>query len=111
MTDTKSDGMKPLAATNNLDKKTSRVIELQRKLQYQLKFDVVEELVALYRDSDTKPADKRAILCELLRYQFPQLKAIEIDQREGEKICVNITFPDDSRKVVDVNKVINDAYV
>lgn len=96
------DGIKPVGETTNLDKRTSRVMELQRQLQYKLKFDVVDELINLYRDPDTKSSDKRQILETLMRYLFPQLKAMEIDGREGEKICVNITFPDDTVKSVNV---------
>jgi hypothetical protein len=98
-------GMKPLNETTNVDKRTSRVLELQRQLQYKLKFDVVDELINLYRDEDTKSSDKRQILETLMRYLFPQLKAMEIDGREGEKICVNITFPDDSKKSVKVDSL------
>jgi len=97
----------PVRATSNMDKRTSRVIELQRQLQYKLKFNIVDELIDLYRCGSTKPADRIRILLELLRYQFPQLKAIEVDQREGEKIHVNITFPDDTtKKIVDVEKTL-----
>lgn len=101
--------MKPLTPSSNLDKKTSRAIELQRQLQYKLKFNVVDELIDLYRDPDTKSSDRRAILTDLMRYLYPQLKAMEIDQREGEKINVNIMFPDDTTKKVDVDKTIADA--
>lgn len=91
---------KPLPATDKMDKKTSRAVELQRTLQYKLKFNVVDELIDLYNDSSTKTPDKIRIALELMRYLYPQLKAMEIDQREGEKICVNITFPDDQKKTV-----------
>ena len=97
----KEDVYKPLAPTNNLDKKTSRAMELQRQLQYKLNFNVVDELISLYNDSSTKNSDRRAILTDLMRYLYPQLKAMEIDQRDGEKINVNITFPKDC-KVADV---------
>jgi len=100
--------MKPLTPSSNLDKKTSRAIELQRQLQYKLKFNVVDELIDLYRDPDTKASDRRAILTDLMRYLYPQLKAMEIDQREGEKINVNIMFPDNTTKNVDVDKAIAD---
>ena len=85
--------MNPLKPTNNVSKKTSRAVQLQRMLQYKLKFDVVDELIDLYRDPDTKAGDKRQILSDLMRYLYPQLKAMEIDTREGEKINVNIVFP------------------
>lgn len=101
---------KPLPATDKLDKKTSRAIELQRTLQYKLKFNVVEELIDLYNDPSTKTPDRIRIALELMRYLYPQLKAMEIDQRDGEKICVNITFPDDKKQTVnmdDVTKVSN----
>lgn len=97
------DGIKPLVPTNNLDKKTSRVLELQRLLEYRFKFDVVEELINLYSDEETKNSDKRQILETLMKYQYPQLKAIELDSRDGEKICVNIVFPDDTSKSVRVS--------
>ena len=99
--------LKPLEASSNTSKKTSRAIELQRMLQYKLKFDVVGELVDLYRDPDTKPSDKRQILTDLMRYLYPQLKAMEIDTRDGEKICVNIVFPDDKKQTVGVEEAIN----
>jgi len=97
------EGLKPLNPTNNLDKKTSRVLELQRLLEYRFKFDVVEELINLYFDKETKNSDKRQILETLMKYQYPQLKAIELDSREGEKISVNIVFPDDTSKSVRIS--------
>ena len=95
--DSRFDGMKPLQPTDNLDKKTSRVYELQRLLQYRFKFDVVEELLKLYADPDTKNSDRRQILEALMSRLYPQLKAMEIDTRDGEKICVNIVFPEDKK--------------
>jgi hypothetical protein len=99
--------LKPLEPTSNMNKKTSRAVELQRMLQYKLKFDVVGELIDLYRDPDTKPSDKRQILTDLMRYLYPQLKAMEIDTRDGEKICVNIVFPDDNKKKISVDDAID----
>ena len=89
--------MKPLNPTSNLNKKTSRAMELQRILRYKLKFDIMDELISLYRDGEIKDTDRIRILTELMRYQYPQLKAIELDSREGEKINVNIVFPADKK--------------
>lgn len=86
--------MKKPEPSSDFNKKTSRAVELQRLLQYKLKFNVVEELIDLYRnDDDMKPSDKRQILADLMKYLYPQLKAMEIDTRDGEKINVNIVFP------------------
>lgn len=95
---TKEFEMKPLEPSSNLNKKTSKAIELQRLLQYKLKFSVVEEIIKLYRSKDLKDADRVRIALELMRYQYPQLKAMEIDNREGEKINVNIVFPEQAQK-------------
>ena len=82
----------PLKPSANVNKKTSRAAELQRLLEYKLKFNVVEELIGLY--PTLKPGDQRQVLADLMRYLYPQLKAMEIDNRDGEKICINVTFPD-----------------
>ena len=95
--DLKDAVFKPLGPSSNLSKKTSRAVELQRQLQYKLQFNVVDELIDLYRDPETKPADRRQILTDLMRYLYPQLKAIETDTREGEKINVNIVFPESKK--------------
>ena len=89
--------------TNNVSKKTSRAAELERLLQYKLKFNVVEELIDLYRGGDLKPADQRQILADLMRYLYPQLKAMEIDTRDGEKINVNIVFPGGEKPEIKVD--------
>lgn len=76
--------------------------------QYKLKFNIVDEPIDLYRCGSTKPADRIRIL-RTSSLSVSQLKAIEVDQREGEKIHVNITFPDDTtKKIVDVEKTINE---
>ena len=85
--------MKKPTPSSDLNKKTSRAVELQRLLQYKLKFNVVEELIDLYRCGDLKPSDQRQILADLMKYLYPQLKAMELDTRDGEKINVNIVFP------------------
>lgn len=96
--------MKPLNPSSNLSKKTSRAMELQRTLKYKLKFDILDELIKLYRDGELRDNDRIRILTELMRYQYPQLKAMELDTRDGEKINVNIVFPND-RKEVSVDEV------
>jgi|WetSurMetagenome_2_1015567.scaffolds.fasta_scaffold971611_2 hypothetical protein len=88
----------PVSDTN---KKTSRAVELQRLLQYKLKFNVVEELIELYRSGDIKGSDQRQILSDLMKYLYPQLKAMEIDTRDGEKINVNIVFPDSTKSSIE----------
>lgn len=90
--------LKPVADTS---KKTSRALELQRMLQYKLKFDVVGELIDLYRNGDLKESDKRQLLSDLMRYLYPQLKSMEVDTRDGEKINVNIVFPDSIKNLSD----------
>ena len=86
------------APSSDMNKKTSRAVELQRLLQYKLKFNVVEELIDLYRCGELKPSDQRQVLADLMKYLYPQLKAMEIDTRDGEKINVNIVFPDSNNK-------------
>lgn len=98
LVDHRSFEMKKPEPTSDTSKKTSRAVELQRLLQYKLKFNVVEELIDLYRtDMEMKPSDKRQILSDLMKYLYPQLKAMEIDTRDGEKINVNIVFPDSTK--------------
>lgn len=95
---------KPLEPTSKVDKKTSKAAELERLLQYKLKFNVVEELVDLYRSGELKPADQRQMLSDLMRYMYPQLKAMEIDTRDGEKINVNIVFPGGEKPEIKVEE-------
>jgi hypothetical protein len=83
---------KPRGSTTNTGRK-SKAVELQRMLKYKLKFDVVEELIDLYQNNKTTNSDKRQILTDLMRYLYPQLKAMEIDTKQGEQIKVNIVFP------------------
>ena len=95
--------MTPLKPTSDINKKTSRAIELQRLLQYKLKFNVVEELIELYRSGELKSSDQRQVLSDLMRYLYPQLKAMEIDTRDGEKINVNIVFPGGEKPEIKVD--------
>lgn len=97
------DEMKPLSPSSNLSKKTSRAMELSRTLKYKLRFDIIDELIKLYRCGELKDADRIRILTELMRYQYPQLKAMELDTREGERINVNIVFP--PKKVMEANDI------
>ena len=97
---------KPLEPTSNTSKKTSKAAELQRLLEYKLKFNVVEELIDLYRCGELKPADQRQVLSDLMRYLYPHLKAMEIDTRDGEKINVNIVFPGGEKPEVKVEEVL-----
>lgn len=103
-TDNKDMVFKPLEPTSKVDKKTSKAAELQRLLEYKLKFSVVEELIDLYRSGELKPADQRQVLADLMRYLYPQLKAMEIDTRDGEKINVNIVFPGGEKPEVKVEE-------
>lgn len=95
---------KPLEATSKMDKKSSKAAELQRLLEYKLKFNVIEELIELYRSGELKPADQRQMLSDLMRYMYPQLKAMEIDTRDGEKINVNIVFPGGEKPEIKVEE-------
>lgn len=89
------------APSRNTDKKTSRAMELQRLLEYKLKFNVVEELIQLY--PDLKASDKATTLIKLMSFLYPQLKAVEVDTREGEQIKVNIIFPGQEPQPITVN--------
>lgn len=70
--------------------KHGRSAELMRQLKYELDFDAAQELVKLYRNTGAKFGDKIKIAQELMGYQYPKLKAIELAARQGEAVVFNI---------------------
>ena len=79
--------------------KMSKTEELMRRLKHQLKFDVVDELVRLYHDPETKNSDRKAILLALMAYQYPALKAVDEGGSSGETISVTIVTPDQHKEI------------
>lgn len=70
--------------------KKGRSAELMRKLKYELDFDALEELIKMYRGKGSKPSDKMKIALELMSYQYPKIKAVELTHNAGENVVFNI---------------------
>ncbi|KYC52211.1 MAG: hypothetical protein AMQ22_00938 [Candidatus Methanofastidiosum methylothiophilum] len=85
---------KPVTPTTNCSR-TSKTAELHKLLKYTLRFDPLEELLALY--PKLKESDKKQVCLDLMRFLYPQIKAVELDQHMGEKVNVNIIFPEDKK--------------
>lgn len=79
---------KPAPVKGN--QKKGRSADLMRKLKYELEFDAAEELVRLFRNRKVKVNDKIRIAQELMSYQYPKLKSMELKSNAGELIQFNI---------------------
>lgn len=60
-----------------------------------LGFDVLSEMVQLYRDPDTKSETKAKMAGDLLKYVAPQLKAVEHSGDEDNPVALKIVWAGD----------------
>lgn len=70
--------------------KHGRSAELMRQLKYELDFDAAAELVKIYRTQGVRMNEKIKIAQELMSYQYPKLKAVELAAKQGEAVVFNI---------------------
>lgn len=68
--------------------------DLIRKLEFELNFDPIDELVKLYRSKQTGPNEKMRIAMELAQYRHAKRKALEVKDDKGELVNINVMFPE-----------------
>lgn len=73
--------------------KQKRIEELARRLEYELNYDPLVELVKLAKHSQTKAEMKTKIALELMPYKYPKLKAAEVDNSGGKPVVLNFAMP------------------
>lgn len=72
------------------NQKHGRAAELLRRLEKELHYDPVKELVSIAQRSGTNTATKVAIAKEIMKYRYPMLKAVEIDAQVKAPVIFNM---------------------
>lgn len=88
----------PTGNTGSNGKGKSKTDELVRALRYQYDFDVIKEVVSMYRSKSTGPNEKLKILLELMPYHFPKLKSIEQTTDGGQMLAISLQLPGNVQK-------------
>lgn len=84
--------------------KQKKAEELARRLEYELNYDPLEELVKLAKHSRTNSAVKKQIAVDLMPYKYPKLKAVEVDQSGGKPVIMNFAMPADHPTIAEMQE-------